>query len=114
MTDINKIARLAELKTIIKSLTEESKVIQKELIEDGAGDKLVTEYGILTLCTRNTFECTDKRKAFDLMGTEEYIGASTITLNAVTKVAGTFRSEMFLADEVFRLKTVSKYYTLKK
>ena len=113
MTDLSLISRLAELKSIIKELDSEAKLIQKQLIEEGAGDKIKTRYGTLTLTTRTNYVCTDKKQVYSYMGMDDYVAASSITLPAITKVRGTAMSDELLSQGVYRVKSESKYYTLR-
>ncbi len=113
MTTNDKAKRLAELKSIIKSLTTEASLITKDLVLETDEKKIETEYGTLSLTTRTTYECTDKQKTFVEMGSAEYVAISTITLPAIRKALGSFRATMFEKAGLFKVKSVSKYYTLR-
>jgi len=114
MTDLALITRLAELKSIIKELDSEAKEIQKQLIDEGCADKLKTEYGTLTLTVRTNYECTDKKQVYSYMGIDDYIAASSITLPAIKKVRGTAMGDELLNTGIYKVKSVSKYFTLRR
>lgn len=114
MVDVNKIERLAELKVIIKSLDEEARLIQSELLAEGAPDKVKTLHGILSLTTRTNWECTDKSELFAEVGQDTYLAFSSVPYGATKKVIGDFRMKQLESKELFRVKSQSQYYTLRK
>lgn len=114
MVDITKAEKLAKLKAEMKTLETEMRRIQKEMIEEGAPDKIKTSHGTLSLASRKTISCTDKKEAFKVMGEEMYLAASTLSFASVKKIAGEFRAEMFEKSGIFMQTAESWFYTLRK
>lgn len=114
MVDITKVEKLAKIKFQMKEMEAEMKKLQKELIEEGAPDKIKTSYGTLSLASRKTISCMDKTEVFKLLGEELYISASALSFAAVKKIAGEFRAEMFEKSGLFKQTAESFYYVLRK
>lgn len=115
MTKLDDINRLAEIKSIMKLLDEEAKPIQARLVADpDCPKKIATEYGPLVLGTRTTYQVGDKDKVVDRIGMSNFIAACSITLSAVGKVCGTEATDDLLAQKVFTVKSVSRYFTLRR
>lgn len=114
MTKLDDINRLAEIKSIIKSLDVEAKAIQKVLLDDpDCPTKIATEYGSLSLTTRVNYELTSKKELIERITLEHFVDACSITLPAVRKVCGTAVADL-LTPDLFQVKSTSKYFVLRK
>ena len=114
MTKLDDINRLAEIKSIIQTLDAEAKAIQKVLLEDpDCPTKIATEYGKLSLTVRTNYELTSKQDLIDRITLERFIEACTCTLPSVRKVCGTAVADVLVPD-LFQVKSVSKYFSLRK
>jgi len=115
MTDILKFEVLAELKAQAKELDGRIKALQQDILKDeDAPEKIKTSVGTLVLRTRTTYACQSKEEVIDRIGMTSFIAACSITLPAIKKVEGQRAADDLLEYDTFTVKSVSKYYTLKR
>ncbi len=106
--------RLAELKLSIKAMEDEVKELQEELIQSGAPDKIVTEFGKLTKASRVYWEPIDNDEYITLYTVQAFIKAATITVSGVKKAFGDAGVRTLEKHGLKREKSTSVYYSLRK
>lgn len=107
--------RVAEIKSIIKGLDDESKIIQAELLAlDVVAEKIKTSYGTLSLRSRENWKITDIEAVIDYMGQADYNQYSTISKTGIVKAVGNQGFSDIQEDGGAELTSVSSYYQLGK
>ena len=107
--------RLAEIKSIIKSLDDEAKFIQSKILDSDFKRPFVdTEYGVLTLRIRENWKVVDKPKLIKEMGQKEYNSNSTISKTGIKNSIGTKGLAKMEGEGVLELAYTSTYYQLGK
>lgn len=112
-TDLQKAEQLASIKTQIKVLEAEAKVIQEQMIAEDAEDKIKTSFGTLTLTTRVAVDLIDKGRLFGMIGVESYLLVSSVAFGAVKKQLGESVAAWLKNDGCFEEGKSSRFYTLK-
>lgn len=107
--------RVAEIKSIIKGLDDEGKLIQAELLAlDVVAEKVKTSYGTLSLRTRENYKVVDKEVVIDHMGQDDYNKYSTISKTSIVKAIGEQGFSDVQEEDGVQLNSVSSYYQLGK
>jgi hypothetical protein len=106
---------LAALKTDIKSLEAQAKEVQEQLLRESDYQKeFKTSKGKLVLGSRETMECTDKEAAYKVLGKAGYLAVTNPSLPQAKKAFGEVMAEKLLSKDIFKLKSSTQYYTLRK
>ena len=105
--------RLAYLKTKAKAIDEESKAIQKELLEEGVACDLFSSMGMLVYTTRENYELVDKHGIIKHLGQKVYNAHSTISKTAIEKAVGQLGFQEVLDSGLMKIKNVSEFFMLK-
>jgi len=117
MTELTKFEKLAELKLQIKELDAEAKKLAAELLaEEDCPKKTKTAVGVLTRIEKTNWACDleDKIQIFDILGKDVFLAACSLTPGGVKKQAGELQLESLLADDLFTVKSVSRYFQFKE
>jgi len=111
--DLQKAEQLANIKTQIKTLEAEAKVIQEQMIAEDAGEKIKTSFGTLTLTTRVAVDLIDKGRLFGLIGVEGYLLVSSVAFGTVKKQLGEVAADWLKNEGCFEEGKSSQFYTLR-
>ena len=113
--DSKKYERIAEIKSIIKGLDDEAKTIQAELLAgDMKAESYSTEYGTLTLRTRENWKVTDKSAVILDIGQKAFNKHATISKAGIVNAVGEAGLVGLESDGAVALSSVSEYYQLSK
>ncbi len=104
--------RIAEIKSIIKSLDNECKNIQAKVLAHSKLKKIKTPFGILFLRTRENYECKDKDMVINYMGQKDYNENSSISKAGIIKAIGEQGFTDIWDKGGMVITSVSKYYQL--
>lgn len=111
-----KYTRLANLKTQIKVLKEESEKIQSALVYntiEPPEKKVVTKYGSLQLYKRDTYEDVRNADAITVVGKDTFLKEARMTKTQIGAVAGKLGLEKLDKLGGLVIKSSTKYYQLK-
>lgn len=106
--------RLAEIKSINKTLGAEASLIQEKILDSPHKmDKVDTSYGELSLRSRERWKVNDKDDLIIEMGQEEYNEYSTISKTGIVKAVGKKGLKQYEEYGIMELGSVTEYYQLK-
>lgn len=105
--------RLGEIKSILKTLSEEASIIQEEILDSPHKlDKAETPYGVLDLRAREKWLVVEKDDLIIEMGQDEYNKYSSITKTGIVKSVGAKGLKEYEDYGIVALDSVSEYYQL--
>ena len=117
MTELIKFEKLAELKLQIKKLNAEAKELAADLMaEEDCPKKTKTAVGVLTRIEKTNWSCglEDKLEIFGIVGKEVFLASCSLTPGGVKKQAGELQRDILIADGLFTIKSVSRFFQFKE